>query len=209
MASVKINSKLNLVIPVDLDDGKTVYVHSTPVSLEIFETYYKAIALAWTRIYSGGFTYASGPRIAKLILKEASQSLGIWDGPSGVNNGLMGEIRRISNVIMPALSGGGWTTLPLDDVLRKNILDPEDVSEIENAICFFIVASAMHTKAALKEVLEAVAGIWGAQFVSLNSTEYKNSLPTLTVTENTGEIVEEPPATKPAMHPKKPLSIPV
>ena len=198
MSTVKLNTKLNLVIPVDQSDGVTIYVHSTPIGHEVFETYYKPIALAWTRIYAGGFTYASGPRVAKLILREVSQSLGMWDGAQGVQAGLIAEINRISNVLLP--NGKGWEQIALEDAIRKKVFDPDDLSEVENAICFFIVACAMHKKAELKGVLEAVANIWGAQFVSLNITEFKNSLVTLTETDNTGE--------KPQPTHKKASSIP-
>lgn len=180
------NRKLNLVIPVDIKEGVTYWVHSTPISLEIFEAYHRPIALAFTRMYGGGLN-GTGHRIAMMILRSAAKELGMWDGKDGVNLGLIAEINRISNVIMPAEKGGGWTVVPLEDALRKDLFTEDDVSELENAIAFFIVASAMHRKSNQRDILDAVASFWGLQSTLLNSTAFKDTLPTSTETENSGE----------------------
>ena len=182
---MELNRKLNLVIPVETQPGVTVYVHSTPLSREVFETYYRVIAKAFTDMYAGGFNYVSGPRIAKMLLKQAAEEFNQWNGPKGVNAGLIGEIHRITNVLTPGPKG--WAMLPFEDALNKGLFDEDDVSEVENAICFFILVSAMHKKKDLKPILETPISIWGAQLEYLSCTEFSASLPTSTSAVNTGE----------------------
>ena len=186
--SIAINKKLNLVIPVETDPGITIYVHSTPIGREVFETYYKVIAKAFTEIYTQGLALASGPRVAKLLIKGIAVDMGVWDGERGVKAGLIAEINRLTNVITPD-GDKGWVTMPFEDALKRGVMDEDDISEVENAICFFTLASAMHRKAELRPILESVCSLWGAQLELSNSTEFKDSLPTSTLPVNTGEKV--------------------
>ena len=184
MAEVQINRKLNLVVPVEVRPGVTYYVHATPIMRETFETYYGVIAKTFTEIYAKGLSVSSGPRVAALMLRDVAKAMGQWEGAQGVEQGLMAEIRRLSNVVAPA--NGRWTTLPFEDALQQKIFDEDDLAEVENAVAFFTVASAMHKKAQLRPVLEATADLWGAQLTSSNATDFAASLPTLTSAENTG-----------------------
>jgi hypothetical protein len=188
---LSLNRKLNLVIPIDIREGVTAYVHSTPISREVFESYYQVIARTFNGIYQGGLGTLAGPRVAKMELKRIAIEMGLWDGPAGVNSGLLGEIHRLTNVIRPGLSG--WGTIPFEDALRQNYFNDDDVSEIENAIVFFIVASAMHKRSELGPVLEIVSKLWGAQTTSSNCTEYSASLPTSIETESSGEKPKQSP----------------
>lgn len=194
MSDISINRKLNFVIPIENDDGTKLYVHSTPIRRETFELYFKVIAKAFSEIYAGGLGITSAPRVAAMLIKQHAQEMGIWDGPKGVKHGLMEEIRRLSNVVAP--SGHGWELIPLDDAISQNIINEDDASEVENAICYFIVASAMHKKAELGPVLELVSKLWSAQVSSLNVSEFVASLPILTATGNSGakEIVSSIPS---------------
>ena len=185
--SVTINRKLNLVVPVEVHEGVTVYFHSAPVMNETFETYYKVMAKAFTEIYTSGLSYVSGPRVAAMALKDVSVKMGVWDGPEGVENGLLGEIKRLTNVVM--LGDRGWQVIPVADKAVTNVVSEDDFSEVNNAIAFFILASAMHKKSQLKGVLEGAAALWGASVMSLNATEYAASLPTSTTAASTGEKV--------------------
>ena len=187
MTEVTINRKLNFVIPVETAPGVTIYVHSTPISREVFDTYFKVFGRAFTEMYSGGYNHVSGPRIAKLLLKQTAVDMGLWDGPRGVNSGLFGEIHRITNVVSPGPRG--WVATPFEDALKQKTFDEDDLSEIENAIAFFILASAMHRKAEVRPVLELASSLWGARLESLNCTEFTASLPTLMPGDSTGEKV--------------------
>ena len=180
---MRLDRKLNFVIPVETDNG-VLYVHTTPLSREAFELYYLTIAQTFTKIYTQGITLVAGPRVAYMTLKDVATQNGVWEGPGGVENGLIAEIMRLSNVIMPV--DKGWTTVPLEDAIAKSLLSVDDVDEVLGQVTFFTVASAMHKRTELPSVLGYVASTWGAQLSGLNSTEFSNSLRTSTETANSG-----------------------
>lgn len=184
---MNIDRKLNLVLPVERETG-AIYVHSTPISKAVFETYFEVISKTFASIYGGGHAVQAGPRIAAMMLKKVATDMGIWGGQAGVENGLMNEIRRLSNVI--AIGDRGWETMPLDDAIARDVLGEDDLSEVENAIVFFIVASSMHKKTDLPAVLGGMGVLWDALTTSSNSTEYANSLKTSTRDEPTGETAK-------------------
>jgi hypothetical protein len=177
---MKLDRKLNIVVPLETSAGD-IYVHSTPISRQIFERYYKPIARAYAAMFSEKFTVYSSPKIAKLLLKDAAQELGMWDGADGVEKGLLPEIRRLTNVIMPGQNG--WQTVPFDGA---KMLDEDDVAEVENILVFFTCISAVAPKSDLKTMLGMTSVIWKTQDTSLNCTDFASSLPTSTETENTG-----------------------
>jgi hypothetical protein len=170
----KINRKLNLVIPIDGTTRGTVYVHSTPISLEVFEQHFEVIARAHAAIYRQGQAILSGPRIAAMQIKRAADELGLREQ---IDGGLFPEIERLTNVV--ALEEGrGWIPVPYHEA--KSWLDADDRSEVDNAIAFFIIASAVMLRHMLPSVLGLMSSLWGAQTTSLNCTEYAASLATST-----------------------------
>jgi hypothetical protein len=180
---MKIDKKLNLVIPVTQDDDSKIYVHSTPISSEVFDTFFLPIAKTFSAIYSEGLGIIAGPRVADKLLRKVSKDLGIWDGPDGVQMGLINEIHR--NTLVLAAGKKGWEMIPFDHAAR-DILSKDDVAEIEAALTFFTVASAMHRKSDQAEILGGAMKLWGAQIESLTSTEYMNSLRTSTAVASIG-----------------------
>jgi len=192
---MRISRDLNLVLPVDTDSG-TVYVHSSPISYEVFERYFLVLTKTYSAIFQEGLNVVGGPRAAALLLKRvALQTMGdergsnAWDGPDGVENGLMNEIRRLTNVVMPvgplsadngAVAPGGWETVPFYDVINKKLLSRQDIAEVEGVICFFIVSSACHQRKILPSFLDAMASLLDARIVPSSVSEYARSLPTLT-----------------------------
>jgi hypothetical protein len=183
---MKIDKKLNLVIPIYGEDGDapTAWVHSTPIRRETFERYHMVIAKTFASIYTEGLDFRVGPRVAMLRLREISEGMSRWEGPTGVEAGLVAEMRRLTNLIMPGLEG----PLPWQVAIDKGMIDPDDKSEVENAVAFFTVVSHMHRHHELKAILEGVAVIWSAQVTSLNCTEYSASLKTSTAVENSGAM---------------------
>jgi hypothetical protein len=176
---IRINRHLNLVIPVTLADGAQVFVHSTPISSDVFDTFFMPIAKTFAAIYSEGLGIVAGPRIADKMLRKVSQDLGVWEGSTGVQNGLIAEMHRLTNVL--AAGKKGWEMWPFDEAKTKGLIDKDDAAEIEAALCFFTVTSAMHRKADLHEILGGAMKLWGAQIEPLSCTEYMNSLPMSTV----------------------------
>jgi hypothetical protein len=183
---MKISRALNLVIPIYDDAGEqiTAYVHSTPISADIFDNYYKPIARAFNQIYSGGYGIGAGPRIAQKLLRDAAKEMGIWEGPAGVENGLIGEIHRLTNVLVAGEKG--WEMLTFHDAKKRDAIDRDDISVVEGALVFFTLESAMRQKSLLKGILEAAVALWSAQITSFSCTDFRNSLSTSTETANTG-----------------------
>ena len=76
---MKIDKKLNLVIPIETDDG-TLYVHSMPIRREIFDTYFLVLSKTFAAIHGEGLGEIAGPRVAALILKKIAMDTGMWEG---------------------------------------------------------------------------------------------------------------------------------
>jgi hypothetical protein len=165
---------LNFVMPIERENGMTVHVYATPISRAVFERYYMVMAKTFNTIYSGGLGIMSGPRVAAMILKDTAIDLGVWEGSEGVERGLIMEIRRLTNVFVP--TPNGWETIPIHEAIAKGHLDEDDMSEVENALAFFTVASHMHRKTDRKGILDGASKLWGARLESLSSSEYCASL---------------------------------
>jgi hypothetical protein len=182
---MKINRALNLVIPIETDKGQ-IFVHSTPISREVFEQYFLVISKTFASIFSQGLGAIAGPRIAYLMLKKTSEEMGIWSGVGGVEYGLVNEIIRLSNVLMPTAKG--WKSIPLHSAIEKGTLDSETVAEVEGELIFFTCVSMMNKRIQIEGIMDTVNGLWGSLTTSSNSTEFMNSLMTSTEAESSGEM---------------------
>lgn len=192
---MKINRKLNLVIPIlgdpittkddagtDVEkDNVTGYVHAEPISTETFDAHYLVIAKTFAAIYGEGLGFSTGPRIAGRLLRSIAQSVGVWEGPNGVEAGLLRDIFQRANYI----SSSG-EIIPFSEAIARDVLEKDDLSEVTNSLAFFTVASSMHLRSDLPGVLAGAARFWGGRTTSLNSTEFAASLKTSTVDGNTG-----------------------
>lgn len=185
---VTISRKLNLVLTVETDKGRA-YIHSTPISRAVFDENFLVISRAFTEIYTHGLGPVTGPRVAKLLLKQCAEQMGIWPQ---VEQNLMGEIIRLTNVFAPGPDG--WDTLPYNVARQRAIIDDDAAAEAENAIVYFTCASSIHMRAETLMALDGLKTLWGAQITSLPPTEFKRSLPTLTPVATTGE---KPPTVVP------------
>ncbi len=214
---MKIDKKLNLIVPVYEDDEKTVrcHVHSTPISRETFEKYFLVISQTFGSIYNQGLGKTAGPAVSMLLLKMCAERDKSWDGDDGVEKGLVEEIRRLTTVVVPASEGGGWQTVPLKIAADRGFLTKDDMAEVENAIVFFIVNSAMLQRAQRREMLEEASNLWGARISSSTPTEFIASLPKSTATAHSGEPQSAPAKNQPSDKPAnaavdgKPASVPV
>lgn len=182
---MKIDKKLNLVLPIVDENGEpTAYVHSTPIGSNVFDMYFLPLARTYSAIFSLGLGPVAGPKVADKMLKKMSIDIKMWDGEAGVERGLIAEIHRLTQVIAPGKNG--WETIPYKYAKDSGVLSKEDAAEVDAAIVFFIVTSAMHPKAELKDYLQAMCSNWGARIELLNCTEFQNSLPNLSLVANTG-----------------------
>ena len=182
MAPITINKKLNLVLPIDTDSGK-IWVHSVPLSREVFESNYLLLTKTLSNLYVNGIGPSFAPRITRLVLKDTAKEM---DDENDVSVNLMNEIFRLTNFLMPT-HNGPWQTIPFAEVKMKKLVDEQILAEAENAIVYFIVASALHLKSEMQMAYQGLKNSWSAQTTLLNVTEYGNSLLTLTTQDNTGE----------------------
>jgi hypothetical protein len=176
-----IDKKLNLVLTYPRDGSAPTYVHSTAISLEVFKAYYLIISRAFASIYTQAGSLAAGPRIAALELERAAKEL------DGDVTGLKAEMVRLSSFVR--MTDKGWEAIPLSEAFSSKLLDAEEISEVENGLAFFTVASRMHRKQDLTSVLGTMTHLWGARIVSSNSTEFTASLPKWTPAEITSGTV--------------------
>lgn len=184
---MRIDKRLNLVIPIESDEDSQVnkaYVHSAPLSSEIFDNYFLIIGQAWTSIFTQGLGIVGGTRVADKLLKKVAIDKGVWDGEGGVQQGLVNEMHRLTNVLIT--TARGWEMFPWDDAVKKNMLSKDEISEVESALTFFMLASLMNRKKELLSVLGGAMSMWGARVEYLSCTELINSLRTSTKDATTG-----------------------
>lgn len=184
---MRIGRPLNLVQEFETDSG-TIYLHSMPLSVEVWRNYFLVLTKTYSQLFAQGIHTIAGPAIARLMLEQIAKIDGVWEGPSGVQQGLLAEIRRLSNVLAP--TGAGWDMIPYETALQRGVIDPEAAEEMEGALVFFICASAVLRGPKAREKLEILLGmlerLWGAQSTSLDITAFRASLPTLTPAEIIG-----------------------
>ena len=202
--SISINRRLNLVLPMELDEHHKIYFHSIPIGKEVFEANYLLMTRTLANLYMNGIGPSMAPRVARLALRDIAKEI---DDQTDVSQNLMNEIERLTTVIMPSSNGGGWVTLPYFEVKNRKLVDEQILMEVENAIVYFIVASALHLRSELQMAYQGLIGIWKAETTLLASTEYMRSLQTSTQIVNTGEKPEKVVA-QPKQTVQSALSIP-
>ena len=201
---MRINERLNLVIPIYGDDENDVvaWVHSTPISRDVFDAHYLLIAKTFSVLHTQRLGEIAGPRIAANVLRDQARELTrTADDADAVLHPLLAEIHRLTNVLLP--TSAGWETHTYDQVLSRKLLSPEDVSEVESAVTFFTVISLMHKRVVARQFLEGAARLWGAQLTSSNVTGWAASLPTLTAPATSSATAA---STSPAVSPVVPTS---
>jgi hypothetical protein len=181
--TVTINRKLNLVLEMEGEKGR-IHVHAVPISRAIFEENFLVISRAYMAIYNNDLGPVVGPRVAKLMLLREAGNLGA-DADAAVKTALLPEIERLATVLFQGERG--WETLPYAAMRNRGMIDEETAAEIENALVYFTCASSIHLQRELAVVVGGLRQFSGAVTTSLTLTEYKNSLPTWTSVETTGE----------------------
>ena len=182
-----IDKNLHIVIPVDCGEGKKVFVHSTPVSTDTFDTFFEEISVAMARLMEGGFgPYMAGN--AHHMLRKVAKEKGTWEtaegAPGPVQVGLVNEIHRLTNVCVPTSHGGDL--YQLDDAVKRKLITEEDLRPIEGNITFFTLAWRAHPPTIRRTIAEGGILMWGARIESLSCSEFLRSLPNLTADGNSG-----------------------
>ncbi len=184
---MKIDRRLYLVQNIETDAG-VFYLHSAPISREVWESYFLVLSKTYAAILSEGLNILSGPPIARMLLQRIAEMSGVWDGPAGVKEGLISEIRRLTNVVMPM--GGGWQTLPYEEVVSRGLIDDDALADAEGAIVFFICVSAVLRAPASRKkldiMMDGLRRTWDVSSSSLDVMAFAASLPTSTPAGNIG-----------------------
>jgi hypothetical protein len=188
---IVLDKKINLVFPITHGD-KLLYVHAMPIRRETFEQYFLVISKTFAAIYKDNLQLFAGARVCALMMREVakdtlrSDGRTWWEGSDGVEAGLLGEIRRLANVVCTD-DVGNWITMPYDDAVRHRILDEDDIQEVEGTLAFFTVNYAIHKREVGRAILTSSGELWGWQIISSDLQEFKTSLTTSTREELTGE----------------------
>lgn len=186
---MKIDNKLNLVVPVDSDEGEgtEVYFHHSPILRETFVRYHFVMAATFNKLLSNNMQVV-GSKIAAFTLEEVAKELGQWEDDAerkfiGVQNGLMEEIKRLTNVVV--YTPQGWQPIPVADAISRDLIAAEDWEEANQRIVFFTLVSNMVTKKIRATLLEIMHESWNTQCVSSKCSAWANSLPMLNEIEDT------------------------
>jgi hypothetical protein len=190
---MKIDRKLNLVIPVEREDKTTLWVYVTPIRKEVFETYYLVLAKTFSQLTRNGLDPRSGPSVAALMLRDVATNtsrdteLNWWDGDDGVGGkaGLLAEMVRLSNCLVG--TDDGWQTMPLQDAIGKGLVTDEEKGEVMNLLAFFTVSSLVAPRNDRPILINGMAAIYNLETTSLLFTEWGNSLKMRTAAVSSGE----------------------
>jgi hypothetical protein len=181
-----IDKRLNLVLEVERDDKTVCYVHSIPISRNLWKTHYTFLSMALNSLYADGFPPSTCARIVYQRMQEIAEKEKdrFGDGPKA----LFAEIWRNTTVRVP--TDQGYEHILFYDIMRNDkIFDADNVDEVQNFICFFTAGSWVHGLS--KKEREAFQNLltkgFGVQITALSATEYMNSVQTSKPEENIGE----------------------
>jgi hypothetical protein len=185
---MRISKALNLVIPVSTENHGEIFIHSTPIKREFFELYYRELGKVFSQCFDGNdvsLLISSSPNLAYPALKKISQDFDTWDIAGGVQQGLIVEIKRMSNVLM--CDKDGWKTLTFLAVEREGLINADDLAEIMSSLVFFTVISRVAPKNLREAFMMSAAPLRGWVITHLDSTGYLNTLPISTQAESIGK----------------------
>lgn len=191
---MRITKNLNLVIPIDRDDGSQLFLHSTPIASDVFKQYWLLAGQTMNALYTKGVGLFA-PRYACEMLHEVAKENA---GPDPQRQAqevdraerFVAEIRRMTNVFL--LGKSGWEMRPLDDAKSASLIDADEAEEIDGALVFFTCGSRSHRKADQEQVNGALS-LWGARIESLSCTDFRSSLPTSKEIANSGATAVDSP----------------
>lgn len=179
--TVKINRKLNIVVPMEDDTGRTYYLHSIPMSREAFKENWLLLSQTFSIMVEQGIQVTAGPRVAAMVMKDLADKQGREDDYKAV----IAEVKRLTTVIKP--TENGYEQIPLSTAMIRGVVSTDDVDDAENMLVFFMLVSAMWKGDRLDASLRLMNGLWQSQNTSLNATEFTASLQTSTEAESSGE----------------------
>lgn len=178
---MKITRDLKIVIPLETEKSGRCYVYSLPLSRQLFEQYVIELGETYSACFGGydpKHIAMTAPQLAFPILKSVATRLGTWEGPSGVQNGLINELSRLTTVAHA--TSDGWQQVPLHTALTRGVIDEDEHSEVLSSLCFFLLASRVGPKTLMDHSLMAAGSPRDWAHTSSDFTTYLASLPTST-----------------------------
>ena len=186
---MKIDRKLNIVIPVETESKGLIYVHSTPISRDVFEQFYLELGKVFSQCFDAinqAHLALTAPQLAYPALKTMTIKAGNWEE---VKKGLINEIVRLTNVLV--IGEKGWESIPLDLAIKREILDEDEESEVLSALTFFTAICRVAPKDLRMSFLEMAGSLRSWELTSLDSTEYLNGLTIPVKAVTTGKKAKE------------------
>lgn len=169
---MQITDSLNLAIPF----GNGMVAYHASIARTVYEANYAVLHATLAAMSKRGVHYlrASGPSIANLVLKDEGKREATERGEQDTTPALLGEIKRLTNVLVPG--AGGYELLPVDTAISQNKLDAEDWSELEAQIVFFTCLVQTAKKSDRVMVAASAASVMDGSTTSLVPMEYAASL---------------------------------
>jgi hypothetical protein len=176
---MQITDSLNLAVPF----GSGMVAYHTSIPRAVYEANYAVLHSALAAMGRKGAHYlkASGPNIANLVLKDEGRRDAAERGEEDRTPALLGEIRRLTNVLVPGAAG--YDLLPVDAAISMGKLDEEDWGELEAQIVFFTCLVQTARKSDRTMVAASVASIVDGSTTSSAPMVYAASLQTSTKVE--------------------------
>lgn len=196
--TVTIDRKLNLVVPLVRGDETKLYVHSEPLLRQTFEFYYLALSRTFAQLAQHGLDPRSGPSVASFVLKDVAlntprlrpgeQIANWWDGQDGVGGsaGLLAEITRLSNVLVPT-TDKGWAHTPLQTAIDQRLISEGEKAEVLSLLTFFTVISWAAPWADRDSFVKGTAFYSSSEATYSSATDYANFLKISTTAAATDE----------------------
>jgi hypothetical protein len=169
---MRIDERMNLVVPLYRDEKIYAYVYSTPVSREVFEAHYWLIAKTHNKLVE--LDRIAGTKVAVFVLKDVAKKERAEESCTA----FLAEITRLSNAIVA--TDDGWTTAPYQAAVDRKMIDMDDAREVDSAIVFFTVGWLMYPLNLRLALLDGAAPAWNAEITSLSLTDFSASLKTST-----------------------------
>ena len=190
---MKITKDLKLAFSVETETHGTVLVYSPSITRETFELYYKELGKVFAECYAdddeGRHLALVGPQMAYASLKSAAKSLGTWDTPSGVENGFINELVRLTQIAYADKSG--WKKIPMATAQAHKVLDEDGTEEVLNSLVFFTAVCKAGPKSLASTLMPVVTRSLGWETGSWTDfSAYIDSLPKSTPSE-TSEMQQQ------------------
>ncbi len=180
-----IDRKLNFLVPVETEAGDLL-VRSQPFSAQFFKRNFLVISKTFGRLHAEGLGFTTAPRIAAFMLAQVEREMaGLGEDDNPPPSPILNEIRRATTVDIP-----GQGNMPWDQVVGAKLMSEEDIEEVENAIVFFTVASAMYHHRDRAAFLSGAANLWNARLEFSPTTAPASSSPTSKPIAPTGETAK-------------------